>query len=201
MSSTIAPYSRRTHLDAKFIALLSVMTLLLLKVPGMRKFGFLLLDRFVSACEIVGTFHPRDTISCLAPPHQVMITARAPRILFSNNRRLAEPRLPKCVPLTKVDGPRYWVLKFEIPAQGKFFPAKPYQPEPFFAFSLLQPELNLPPFSSASFNFRSAAMVSMVSQYNALLDLRCTHYIFRHRRLFCSAKKSISVDTANCGTG
>ena len=48
--------------------------------------------------------------------HQVMITARTPRIPFPNNRRLAEPRLPKYVPLTKIDG--YWVLRFEIPAQG-----------------------------------------------------------------------------------
>lgn len=45
-----------------------------------------------------------------------MIAARTPRILFPSNRHVAEPRLPKYVPLTKVDG--YWALKFEIPVQG-----------------------------------------------------------------------------------
>jgi hypothetical protein len=46
-------------------------------------------------------------------------------------------------------------------------------------------------------------MVSMVSQYNALLDSRCACHIIRDRRLFCSyasAEKSMSVDTANCGS-
>ena len=151
--------------------------------------------------------------------HQVMITARTPRILFSNSRRLAEPRLPKYVPLTKVDG--YWVLKFEIPAQGPISSQLPstvvqtaaqtapqattslhasmHQLEPFAALSHLQP--HLPPFSFAPVDFRSAAMISMVSQYNALLDSRSRYHIVRDRRLFCSfAEKSISVDTANCGS-
>ena len=143
--------------------------------------------------------------------HQVMITARTPRILFPNSRRLAEPRLPKYVPLTKVDG--CWVLKFEIPAQGPISSQLPstavqtaaqattslhtsmHQLKPFAALS------HLPPFSFAPVDFQSAAMISMVSQYNALLDLRSTYHIVRDRRLFCSfAEKSISVDTANCGS-
>ena len=140
-----------------------------------------------------------------------MITARTPRILFPNSRRLAEPRLPKYVPLTKVDG--CWVLKFEIPAQGPISSQLPstavqtaaqattslhtsmHQLKPFAALS------HLPPFSFAPVDFQSAAMISMVSQYNALLDLRSTYHIVRDRRLFCSfAEKSISVDTANCGS-
>jgi len=45
-----------------------------------------------------------------------MIASRTPRILFPNKHRLAEPKLPKYIPLTKVDG--YFVLKFEVPLQG-----------------------------------------------------------------------------------
>lgn len=62
-------------------------------------------------------------------------------------------------------------------------------------------EDNVPLFSFAPVDFQSAAMVSMFSQYNALLDPRCTHHIIRDRHLFCAyAEKSISVDTANCGS-
>ena len=61
------PYSRRTQLDAQFIAL-PLVTTLLLKAPGMWTFGYLFLDNaFVSACEIVGTFRPQHTISYLVP--------------------------------------------------------------------------------------------------------------------------------------
>jgi hypothetical protein len=57
--------------------------------------------------------------------------------------------------------------------------------------------------SFASVDFRSVAMVSgsMVSRYNSLLDSRSTHHVIHDRRLFCSyTAKSISVDTANCGS-
>ena len=151
--------------------------------------------------------------------YQVMITARTPRILFPNSRRLAEPRLPKYVPLTKVDG--FWVLKFERPAQVSISPqllstavqtaaqatnslhASMYQLEPFAALSVHQPNPNpnLPLLSFAPVDFQSAAMVSMVSQYNTLFDARCTHHIVRDRHLFHSyAEKSFSMDTANCGS-
>jgi hypothetical protein len=57
-----------------------------------------------------------------------------------------------------------------------------------------------PPQALASIDFKSAAMVSMVSLYNALLDSGCTH-IIRDRHLFCSyLAKPISVGTANCGS-
>lgn len=147
--------------------------------------------------------------------YQVMITAWTPRILFPNNCHLAEWRLPKYVPLAKVDG--YWVLKFEIPAQEPvsfqflstavqiaakdtiYLHASMYQLEPFAAHSLLQPEFPL--FLFAPVNFQSAAMVSMASQYNAIFDLRSTHHIICDHHLFCSyAEKFISVDTANCGS-
>ena len=60
---------------------------------------------------------PHHFLSCAAVAssgYQVMIAARTPRMLFPNYHRLAEPRLPKYVPLTKIDG--YWALTFEIPA-------------------------------------------------------------------------------------
>ena len=60
---------------------------------------------------------PHHFLSCAvvaSSGYQVMIAARTPRMLFPNHRRLAEPRLPKYVPLTKIDG--YWALNFEIPA-------------------------------------------------------------------------------------
>ena len=62
---------------------------------------------------------PHHFLSCAtitSTGHQVMIASRTPRILFPNKHRLAEPKLPKYVPLTKVDG--YFVLKFEVPLQG-----------------------------------------------------------------------------------
>ena len=58
-----------------------------------------------------------------------------------------------------------------------------------------------PRFAFASIDFRSAAMVSMVSRFNALLDSGCTHHIVRDRGLFRSyTPKAISVGTANCGS-
>ena len=72
MSSMTVPYSQHTRLDAKFIALPSVMTLIL-KVLEMHKSGFLLLDStLVSAWEIVGMFPPHHTISSLASPSHLL---------------------------------------------------------------------------------------------------------------------------------
>ena len=62
---------------------------------------------------------PHHFLSCTtvtSSGYQVMIATRTPRMLFPNNCCLAEPRLPKYVPLTKIDG--YWVLNFEFPAPG-----------------------------------------------------------------------------------
>ena len=57
------------------------------------------------------------------------------------------------------------------------------------------------PFACASIDFQSAAMVSMVSLYNALLDSGCTHHIIRDRSLFSSyTAHPVSVGTANCGS-
>ena len=57
------------------------------------------------------------------------------------------------------------------------------------------------PFACASFDFTSAAMVSMVSLYNALLDSVCTHHIIRDHALFRSYVDSpVSVGTAYCGS-
>ena len=53
----------------------------------------------------------------------------------------------------------------------------------------------------ASVDFTSAALVSLISLYNALLDSGCTHHIIRDRTLFrCFTAQSISVGTANCGS-
>ena len=59
------------------------------------------------------------------------------------------------------------------------------------------------PFSLAypAVDFKSAAMLSMVSVYNALLDSGCTHHIVRDRALFRDyTARAISVGTANCGS-
>ena len=56
-------------------------------------------------------------------------------------------------------------------------------------------------FAYTSANFQSAALLSMVSLYNALLDSGCTHHIIRDRTLFRSyVANAISVGTANCGS-
>ena len=59
----------------------------------------------------------------------------------------------------------------------------------------------LPRLALASVDFNSAALVSLVTLYNALLDSGCTHHIVRDRALFRNyAAQSISVGTANCGS-
>ena len=50
-------------------------------------------------------------------------------------------------------------------------------------------------------DFKTTALVSLVSLYNALLDSGCTHHILRDRTLFSNyVEKGISVGTANCGS-
>ena len=57
------------------------------------------------------------------------------------------------------------------------------------------------PVAFASTVVESAAFLSMVNSYNALLDSGCTHHIIRDRALFRTfATRSISVGTANCGS-
>ena len=57
------------------------------------------------------------------------------------------------------------------------------------------------PLVFAAVDFQSAALVSMVSLYNALLDSGCTHHIIRDRALFLTyLEKPVSVGTANCGS-
>ena len=59
----------------------------------------------------------------------------------------------------------------------------------------------LPRFALASVDFNSAAIVSLVSLYNALLDSGCTHHIIRDREPFCHyIPQTISIGTANCGS-
>lgn len=48
---------------------------------------------------------------------------------------------------------------------------------------------------------QSATLLSMVNSFNTLLDSGCTHHVVRDRALFHDyTEKSISVDTANCGS-
>ena len=57
------------------------------------------------------------------------------------------------------------------------------------------------PTAFASTVIESAAFLSMVNSYNALLDSGCTHHIIRDWALFRTfATRSISVGTANCGS-
>ena len=59
----------------------------------------------------------------------------------------------------------------------------------------------LPRLALASVDFNSAALVSLVFLYNALLDSGCTHHIIRNQALFCHyTPQTISVRTANCGS-
>ena len=63
-------------------------------------------------------------------------------------------------------------------------------------------DLRQPPqLALASIDFNSAALVSLVNLYNALLDSGCTHHIIRDCTLFRSyAAQTISVGTANCSS-
>ena len=57
------------------------------------------------------------------------------------------------------------------------------------------------PVAFASTIVESAAFLSMVNSYNALLDSGCTHHIIRDWALFRTfATRSISVGMANCGS-
>lgn len=73
-----------------------------------------------------------------------------------------------------------------------------------FCDDLFQADYQLPTFPCSAFasvDFKSVMMISLVSQYNALLDLSCKHHIVRDRHLFCSyVEKSISVGTSTCGS-
>jgi Reverse transcriptase (RNA-dependent DNA polymerase)/GAG-pre-integrase domain len=56
-------------------------------------------------------------------------------------------------------------------------------------------------FAYTSPALHTAALLSMMPAFNALLDSGCTHHIIRDRTLFHNyAAKSISVGTANCGS-
>ena len=175
---------------------------------------------------------PHHFLSCkrvISQGKQVMLAGRIPRMIHSHKDRLAEPQLPKYVPFTRDGG--VFVLEFQIPGPVEVSGIQPnatplfslhassfrsfagmaacasapvpsmYQLQPSAALSLHHP--NLPLLSPVTVNFQSATMVSMLSQYNVLLDSRCACHIVCDRRLFCSyasTEKPMSVDTANCGS-
>ena len=59
----------------------------------------------------------------------------------------------------------------------------------------------LPRLALATVDFNSAALLSLTSLYNALLDSGCTHHIVRERSLFRNyIPQPVSVGTANCGS-
>jgi hypothetical protein len=60
---------------------------------------------------------------------------------------------------------------------------------------------DLPGFAFPAVDFTHTAFVSLVAEFNALLDSGCTHHIIRDRGFFSNyTEKSISVGTANCGS-
>jgi hypothetical protein len=62
------------------------------------------------------------------------------------------------------------------------------------------PELIIP-FAYTSADFQNTAFLSMIDQFNALLDSGCTHHIVRDRALFQNyTSKAVSIGTANCGS-
>ena len=57
------------------------------------------------------------------------------------------------------------------------------------------------PLAFVTVDFQSAALVLMISLYNALLDSGCTHHIVQDHALFLTyLEKPVSVGTANCGS-
>ena len=59
----------------------------------------------------------------------------------------------------------------------------------------------LPRLALASVDFNSAALLSLTSLYNALLDSGCTHHIIRDKALFRNyIARPVSIGTANCGS-
>ena len=59
----------------------------------------------------------------------------------------------------------------------------------------------LPRLAFVSFDFKSTALLSLTSLYNALLDSGCTHHIIHDRTLFRNyAAQPVSVGTVNCGS-
>lgn len=59
----------------------------------------------------------------------------------------------------------------------------------------------LPRLALATVDFNSAALLSLTSLYNALLDSGCTHHIVRDRTLFRNyIPQPVSIGTANCGS-
>ena len=171
---------------------------------------------------------PHHLLSCstiISLGHQVMIAGRSPRMIFSHKRRLAEPRLPKYIPFTRLNG--FISLKFDIsflspesPQHTSAMIQPTTQPvlslqaschnRPFagFAFhhSLLPPP---PPSESESsalatrtidFKRKPEATLALAANFNTLLDSGCVHHIIRDRSLFSNfISKTTSVGTANFG--
>ena len=54
------------------------------------------------------------TVTSPSRGHHIILVGRTPRLLFSQQRRLAKPNLPKYVPFARIGG--YFVLKFDVPA-------------------------------------------------------------------------------------
>jgi hypothetical protein len=120
---------------------------------------------------------PHHFLSCAtvtSTGHQVMIATGTPRILFPSNRRVAEPRLPKYVPLTTIDG--YWVFTFELPVWGSIssqsmstrtatpdaIPLHMFTSQPFAAFSALPLSSN----TQSSSNYSPSRALSLSPQFD-----------------------------------
>jgi hypothetical protein len=92
------------------------------------------------------------TVTTPSRGHHIMLAGRTPRLLFSQQRRLAKPNLPKYVPFAREGG--YFVLKFDVPAQVSNLKCNPItQTPPSFS---LQASLHHP-FAGLSFHKTSMA--------------------------------------------
>ena len=68
-------------------------------------------------CWHVPTSHHHflSSSALISHGHQIMIAGRTPRIIIPHKDRLIEPRLPKYMPVTRVNG--FFVLQFNIPSR------------------------------------------------------------------------------------
>ena len=171
---------------------------------------------------------PHHLFSCstiISLGHQVMIAGHSPRMIFSHKRRLIEPRLPKYIPFTRING--IIALKFDIsfispessqpaspttqPTTQSFFSSCHNHDRPFASLAFHQSLLPLPlPSCSESsapvtIDFKSkpeaTVTTALVANFNILLDSGCAHHIIRDRSLFSNfVSRTTSVGTATFGS-
>ena len=112
---------------------------------------------------------PHHFLSCstiISLGYQIMIAGRSPRMIFSHQRRLVNPNLPKYIPFTRIN--HLTVLKFEIPVPS-------LQPASSTTQSTTETALSLPaslyhPFAGLSFNQHLLSSPNPSPQYTGIPD-------------------------------